>query len=159
MRLLKDALILTILALLAGLAHSMIRPVDITVIDTSTRGEEVAPGVVRRGKFLFVSPTRAHELHQAGLTQFFDASSDEEYEEGHIEGAVHLPIEDVSEGSFPQALEGLPPDMPMIVYCSSGCDIAQIVVERLQEMGYSNVMVFDGPFDVWKKAGYPSVSR
>ncbi len=159
MKTLKDASILVALALLAGWGHSMIRPVDITVIDASTKGEEVAPGVVRRGKFLFVSPDRAHELHQEGLTRFFDASSDEEFEEGHIDGAVHLPVEDVSNGSFPAALEGLPPDMPMIVYCSSGCDIAQIVVERLQEMGFSNVMVFDGPFDVWRKAGYPSVSR
>lgn len=72
-----------------------------------------------------------------------DVRTSEEYEEGHIPGALLLPIEDIREGK----LDALPdPDQTLLIYCRTGRraeDAAAILVKE----GYSNVYAIGGIFD------------
>lgn len=72
-----------------------------------------------------------------------DVRTAEEYEEGHIPGAILLPIEEIREGK----LDTLPDhDQTLLVYCRTGRraeDAAAILVKE----GYSNVCAIGGIFD------------
>ena len=74
-----------------------------------------------------------------------DVRTKEEYDSGHIAGAVNLPLQDLADG--PPALL---PDLSqeIYVYCRSGNRSKQ-ASQILAELGYTNVFEFGG-IHSWK---------
>lgn len=72
-----------------------------------------------------------------------DARTLEEYDEGHIEGAVCFPYEDVKAKAHVVLPEK---DKQILVYCRSGRR-SKIAAETLCELGYTNVKEFGGIID------------
>jgi rhodanese-related sulfurtransferase len=71
-------------------------------------------------------------------------------ETGHITGAAHMPLEQLT-----QALNMLPgPDDPIVVYCGSGWR-ATIAMTALHGMGWNNVRALKASFADWVEAGNP----
>jgi rhodanese-related sulfurtransferase len=71
-------------------------------------------------------------------------------ENGHITGAAHMPLENLT-----QALNMLPgPDDPIVVYCGSGWR-ATIAMTALHGMGWTNIRALKTPFADWVAAGNP----
>ncbi|MBN1892528.1 MAG: rhodanese-like domain-containing protein [Clostridiales bacterium] len=69
-----------------------------------------------------------------------DVREQYEYDAGHIEGAVLVPVGSIEE----LASELLPDkDMTLLLYCRSGNRSAQAAA-KLLEMGYSNIYDFGG---------------
>ena len=86
---------------------------------------------------------------------FADARSAEDYEEGHIKGAVSFPVGefDMKIGEF---LNRYPPDRPIVTYCSGRtCDDSHRLTEMLIEMGYLHVSVLIDGYPEWQKEGFP----
>lgn len=72
-----------------------------------------------------------------------DARTQEEFDQGHIEGAVLIPEYEISE----RAEKELPNKNQLIlVYCRSGRR-SKIAAEALVELGYTNVKEFGGIMD------------
>ena len=72
-----------------------------------------------------------------------DARTDEEFNEGHIEGAILIPEYEVAE----RAEEELPDKEQLIlVYCRSGRR-SKIAAQALADLGYTNVKEFGGIID------------
>ena len=74
-----------------------------------------------------------------------DARTEEEFAEGHIEGAILIPeyeIADRAEDEIPDK------DALILVYCRSGRR-SKIASEELVKLGYANVKEFGGIID-WK---------
>ena len=72
-----------------------------------------------------------------------DARTDEEFAEGHIEGAIMIPeyeIKDRAEKELPDK------DALILVYCRSGRR-SKIASEELVKLGYTNVKEFGGIID------------
>lgn len=69
-----------------------------------------------------------------------DVRTPEEYAEGHIDGAVLIPNETISD-SKPDLLPDL--DAEILVYCRSGARSAQ-AAKKLVKMGYVNIYDFGG---------------
>jgi rhodanese-related sulfurtransferase len=69
-----------------------------------------------------------------------DVRTQEEYDEGHIEGAILLPYDTITASSI-----GLPADKAsaVIVYCRSGRRSA-IAAETLLSLGFTNVYDLGG---------------
>lgn len=67
-----------------------------------------------------------------------DVRTREEFSEGHIEGAINLPLNRIT-----QAEQSIPLDAPVFVYCLSGARSAQ-AVSILKEMGYENARNIGG---------------
>lgn len=76
-----------------------------------------------------VSPADAHKLVAAGAT-LLDVRSPGEWQQGHIEGAVLIPV-----GEVEQRMSEVPRDKPVIVYCASG-GRASTATETLRQAGY-----------------------
>jgi sulfur-carrier protein adenylyltransferase/sulfurtransferase len=82
---------------------------------------------------------------------FVDVREREEWDEGHIPGAVHVP-----RGNLESRVEGLLPerDRPLVVYCAGGSRSA-FAARTLGELGYTDVRSLAGGFTDWKRNGYP----
>ncbi len=74
-------------------------------------------------------------------------------ENGHIEGAVVIPLRELA-----QNLDQLPStDTPIITYCGSGWR-ATMAMAALEALGWEDVKVMKGgSFGGWVEAGYPTV--
>lgn len=69
-----------------------------------------------------------------------DVRTQEEYNEGHIENSVLLPVNDIAD----KAEEKLPDkDAKILVYCRSG-NRSATAAKQLIKMGYTNVYDFGG---------------
>jgi phage shock protein E len=77
-----------------------------------------------------------------------DVRTPEEYADGHIAGAVNIPLAELG-----NQLSQVPRDIPVIVYCRTGVRAAQAAT-LLRDSGYTNVLNMGGIVD-WVNAGYP----
>jgi len=84
-----------------------------------------------------------------GRATFLDVREPEEYEQGALPGAVHLP-----RGHLEFQVEGKIPDKeaPIIVYCAGGARSA-FAAKTLGDLGYTNVVSLAGGFNRWKDEG------
>ena len=80
-----------------------------------------------------------------------DVRTEEEYESGHIPGAVNILHTEV--GARANALPD-DPETEIVVHCQSGRR-AEIAQNTLAELGYTNVRHLDGDIAGWKEAGLP----
>jgi molybdopterin/thiamine biosynthesis adenylyltransferase/rhodanese-related sulfurtransferase len=78
-----------------------------------------------------------------------DVREPEEYEQGAVPGAVHLP-----RGNLEFSVEGRIPDKdaPIAVYCAGGVRSA-FAAKTLQDLGYTDVVSVIGGFNKWKDEG------
>lgn len=79
----------------------------------------------------------------AAGARLLDVRTPEEFDAGHIEGAVNLPI-DVLPGRIGELG---PPSTPIVVYCRSGRRSADAAV-RLRAAGFTDVLDL-GPMTAW----------
>lgn len=82
-----------------------------------------------------------------------DVREKNEWDEGHIPGAVHVP-----RGYLELRVENTVPDKdkPVVLYCAGG--VRSVLAARtLKEMGYQNVTSILGGFTAWKDQGRPFV--
>lgn len=76
-----------------------------------------------------------------------DVRSEEEYNEGHIDGALLLPVDSINEDSASEVIESK--DSTVIVYCRSGSRSSQ-ALQILNGLGYENVYDL-GAMSNWKE--------
>src|SRR5215467_13858905 len=84
---------------------------------------------------------------------FVDVRRYDEWEQGHLPGAVHVP-----RGSLESRIEGVVPDRstPIVLYCASG-ERSAFGAKSLAELGYENVFSLAGGFTDWKRNGFDIV--
>jgi rhodanese-related sulfurtransferase len=81
-----------------------------------------------------------------------DVREDNEWERGHIPGAVHM-----GRGIIERDIEQAVPDRAatLVLYCGGGFRSA-LAADSLQRMGYTNVISMDGGWRGWNEAGFPT---
>jgi molybdopterin/thiamine biosynthesis adenylyltransferase/rhodanese-related sulfurtransferase len=82
-------------------------------------------------------------------TVILDVREPDEYEQGALPGALHIP-----RGHLESQIENkvLDHDAPVVVYCAGGTRSA-FAADTLQQLGYSNVSSVVGGFNKWKNEG------
>jgi molybdopterin/thiamine biosynthesis adenylyltransferase/rhodanese-related sulfurtransferase len=98
-----------------------------------------------------VDATRARELVDSGEALVVDVREQDEWDEGHIPGAVHIP-----RGHLESRIERAAPDsdQSIVVYCSAG-NRSAFAAKTLAELGYDDVASLAGGFTDWKRNGFP----
>jgi sulfur-carrier protein adenylyltransferase/sulfurtransferase len=87
----------------------------------------------------------------AGDPLILDVREPDEYEQGALADAVHIPrghLEAQIEGKLPQH------DREIVIYCAGGVRSA-FAAKTLQDLGYTDVVSMDGGFGKWKDEGRP----
>ncbi len=89
-------------------------------------------------------------LLRSGDTLIIDVRPAEEYEAGHIPGAVNVPLE-----TLPRRLADLPRRKEVVAYCRGPyCMLAVEAVKRLRKRGF-RARRLEGGFPEWKAGGRP----
>jgi molybdopterin/thiamine biosynthesis adenylyltransferase/rhodanese-related sulfurtransferase len=96
-----------------------------------------------------VDTATADELRAEPGALVLDVREPDEYEQGAIPGALHIP-----RGQLESNVEARVPDhaTPLIVHCAGGTRSA-FAAKTLQEMGYTDVVSVAGGFNKWKDEG------
>jgi molybdopterin/thiamine biosynthesis adenylyltransferase/rhodanese-related sulfurtransferase len=98
-----------------------------------------------------ISTREAHTLLDGDDRPLFvDVRPRDEWDEGHLPGAMHLP-----RNNLESRVEALIPDKArtLVVYCGSGTR-SVFATKTLQELGYENAVNLAGGFTDWKRNGY-----
>lgn len=139
-----------------GAAHPHGGPATPTVAPTPTKAALDLRTVV--DKFLSGIPDNYYtvgtvealkDLLAGGGVVLVDVREPNEYAEGHIPGAVNIPIRQLAKN-----LDKLPKDKPVVVYCRTG-HRAGMATAVLRLLGYTNVRNFTPAMVGWTKAGEP----
>jgi molybdopterin/thiamine biosynthesis adenylyltransferase/rhodanese-related sulfurtransferase len=96
-----------------------------------------------------VTTAEAEESLTRPGTVVLDVREPDEYEQGALPGAVHIP-----RGHLESQIEGkvIDHDAPIVVYCAGGTRSA-FAARTLNELGYSDVASMAGGFNRWKDEG------
>lgn len=95
---------------------------------------------------------KALALFHATTPLFLDARSPEEYQAGHIPGALNIPVNDLE--SYELDLMTLPPDQIFVCYCDDpACDLALRLTFWLEEQGFTNLYYYHAGWRDWTKKG------
>jgi len=97
-----------------------------------------------------IAPAEAAALPDGPL--FLDVRERDEWEEGHIPGALHIP-----RGTLESRVEAALPDRerPVVVYCAGGARSA-FAAKTLEELGYGDIRSLAGGYTDWKRNGFPT---
>lgn len=96
-----------------------------------------------------IDPAQAERELSADNAVALDVREADEYEQGALPGAVHIP-----RGMLEISVEGRLPDKSshLVVYCAGGTRSA-FAAKTLQELGYTDVASVVGGFNRWKDEG------
>jgi hydroxyacylglutathione hydrolase len=101
-----------------------------------------------------ISPLELHRRLSGGNgLRVLDVRTDDEWEDGHIAGAVH-----VMGGTLPSRLDEVPRDGggPLAVVCGSGYR-STVAVSVLERAGFEHLLNVTGGMGAWHRAGLPTV--
>jgi molybdopterin/thiamine biosynthesis adenylyltransferase/rhodanese-related sulfurtransferase len=104
-----------------------------------------------RSEISEIDATHARERIESGEPVVVDVREQDEWDEGHIAGAIHIP-----RGHLESRIERLAPDpsRPVVVYCSAG-NRSAFAAKTLTDLGYEDVVSLAGGFTDWKRNGFP----
>lgn len=158
-RIIEICLILLI-AIVAAFARNYLNPKGIAIWGQWDKDKGVVSALSKDMPAIPVSfeiqnISEAKQLYDAAKTIFVDARGAEAYKEGHVKGAISLPVDDFH--SIGQAfLEKFPPSTAMVVYCSGReCEDSHTLAGYLKDLGYTNVRIMIDGYPGWEKGGYP----
>ena len=96
----------------------------------------------------------AESTTATAATVIIDVRTPQEYQEGHLKGAVNM---DLSSGSFAEQIDGLDPNSPYQVYCRSGNRSARAVA-AMRDAGFTSVTDLGGIQDAAASTGLEIVT-
>jgi rhodanese-related sulfurtransferase/DNA-binding transcriptional ArsR family regulator len=137
---LGDDGVLDAVAALRGLAEAHIGAVEDLVESYLRRRDALEP----------VPADELLDLLRDGLVTVVDVRPPEEYAQGHVAGALNVPLDRLEE-----RLSVLPSDREVVAYCRGPwCVLSYEAVARLRDAGFSARRLQDG-LPEWRRAGLP----
>jgi hydroxyacylglutathione hydrolase len=98
-----------------------------------------------------VPVTEFHQTFAHGV-QLIDVRRAPEWEEGHLERAIHRPLDKLR-----KSVEDLDRNRPTAAYCKGGYR-SSIATSILRQEGFTDVANIVGGYDAWKACGLPVVT-
>ncbi|MEY2420423.1 MAG: sulfur-carrier protein adenylyltransferase/sulfurtransferase [Acidimicrobiaceae bacterium] len=96
-----------------------------------------------------VDTATADELRAQPGAVVLDVREPDEYEQGAIPGALHIPRGQLESNIEPRVNDH---DVPVIIFCASG-NRSAFAAKTLEDMGFTDVVSVAGGFNKWKDEG------
>jgi rhodanese-related sulfurtransferase len=146
-----------LLATALGLAYNTISPNGISLVRTPqqvTWANDSTTNPAYNAQALAIDINQAAQLLREGKAVFIDARHEEEYVQGHIPGALCIPVEELKRN--PGLIASVPKDVPIVTYCSGEeCELSTDLGYKIAAMGYTSVRIFFAGWLEWKQHGMP----
>lgn len=125
---------------------------EINVSSDSTESDCNIPDTLSEP--VFISLEFAKCLFDNGSALFIDSRDPEEFLISHISTAINIPYDYYEDYEF--QLDDIDFEKPLIIYCSGGeCSLSIDLADYLFfDLGYFNVLVFEGGMPEWESAEY-----
>jgi rhodanese-related sulfurtransferase len=155
----KEIMILVAVSVVLALMVNTFSPRGIAIVgqwDIAKGVITASPGGAEEGKPTEIdSVAQAKYIFDKDEVLFVDARSQNDYENGHIPGAVSLPV-----GQFEERIESFlnryPAEQTIVTYCSGRtCEDSHDLAQSLSDVGFTNVRIFIDGFPGWEAEGYP----
>lgn len=110
------------------------------------------------GEGLVIGIEEAERLFERQTVLFVDARSKNQFANGHIQGALNLPWQEVDR-YFMELIDRLNDASMIITYCDGEhCDLSVELALYLKKMAFNNVRVLVNGWTVWQQAALPTES-
>jgi rhodanese-related sulfurtransferase len=157
MTLVREILKVSVAGMLLGASMLLVRgmPQPLDTIDQVAVCKQTPS--LSLGVTSWIEPSAAHALLDDPSVFFVDCRPRDQFQAGHITGALSMP----SDAELPgRATPILREARTLIAYCNadSGCESSQRLAARLRELGLSDVRVLKDGMPAWLLAGYPAES-
>ncbi len=116
-----------------------------------TSGLMLLVPVIRGGAAAGLAPAAAVNLINREKAMVVDVCSAQEYAAGHINGARHIPLDELS-SRLPEQVKNK--SLPLLMVCASGAR-ARKAADTARRLGYPNAQVLAGGLRAWKDANLP----
>lgn len=163
-RRIKQALILILVSAVIGLVVNAVSESGIPLKgnwpSVSDSDSVIVPPSAEEGDPPFISLDEAAARFQNKNVLFIDARYPEDFDYGHIRGAVNisydlLPIENV-QAFWDSTAHFIPRDKQIVVYCSGQeCESSLFLGRDMADFGWNNIHIFYGGWREWERAGLP----
>lgn len=159
MKTLKECLLIVFVSCLCGFLFNAFSQKGIALVGEWDMSKGVISAVTKSDPVvhdLEISDVAdVKEIFDSGRALFVDARDGEAFAEGHIKGAVSLPI-GLYEEKLEAFLEKYPLSTYIVTYCSGRtCQDSHELAQILLQFDYENVSVFIDGFPAWEKNGFP----
>jgi phage shock protein E len=91
------------------------------------------------------------KLRQVKGNVVLDVRTAQEFNQGHVPGALNV---DISDPQFKTKIEGLDKSKTYLVHCARGVRSAR-ATRIMAPLGFADILDYHGGFDEWKKSGKP----
>ena len=154
----KQIIIIFLLASILGLLRSFfIDNPEFTLIKQERLIEEISTFIIPADISgpMVVNLEFSKHYFDAGSAIFIDARDPEDYDSGHIQGAINIPFDYYED--YEDVIDGLDDTAIYIIYCNgSECSLSIELADYLyNEKLFEKILVFEGGWPEWKEAGYP----
>jgi rhodanese-related sulfurtransferase len=141
---LAEATMIAVAAILLGFAYTGVMRKGLFRASSSSLPAAAQEAIA--STFLTYEETQGLYLRQRAL--FVDARHASDFNGGHIQGAVNIPLSEAQKNHG--ILEGLPKGRLLVVYCDGeSCNSSVELATLLYGSGFSNVKVFFGGWSEW----------
>ena len=100
-----------------------------------------------------VSPQQAAQMQSEQNAVIIDVRENDEWNAGHIDNAIHIPLNDIQNRLKELAKYQ---NQPVITQCRSGTRSAR-AADILAKSGFSNVLNMEGGLNAWQKANLKTI--
>jgi rhodanese-related sulfurtransferase len=140
---------LLLVALLGGMCYHFINNEGFLAHSNTTTSIELA----HLGNFIpKINKTKVGQLLKID-TVFIDARYEHDFEAGHLDGAINIPVNTIDE-KRQELMASFARDVHIVVYCQSdNCQFAEKVAIKIMSDGFSNVSLFRGGWRKWETTG------
>jgi hydroxyacylglutathione hydrolase len=125
------------------------RPLNMTAIEATNRGVAEMPWAMLTTVPVVQEIDLDTLASRCAETIVLDVREPEEYEQGHVPGAIHLPQADLA-----SRLDEIPRDRPLALICRSGARSLR-AAQFLRQVGFEQVTNVQGGTLAWRAAGKP----
>ncbi len=109
-----------------------------------------------KAQYTDITVQQAKEMIDRGDVFILDVRLQDEYDAGHINNSIRIPVQDLSAQELLMNLSILPRDKKIIVYCRTDRR-STLASEILANNGFRGIYNMKGGITEWTKAGYEVV--
>jgi rhodanese-related sulfurtransferase len=154
-RVLYETTLILLMAIILAFGSYFARPEALSKKNASQPGSSNGDAVAH---FEQVSIETAKTMYANNQAIFADARSRTAYQQGHIEGAIHLDPFNYDDWSS-QLTSDTPPQQIFITYCDGpNCPLARQLAEKLSRLGFERVYYLVDGWEQWRVHNLPTTS-
>ena len=141
----KRILLILLISTIIGLIYNFILPNGLSLTAT-------ALNLPSGSKLTF---EQVDQLYRQKTTLFIDTRYPAEYKDGHIPGAINIPL-NFSRDDLTAVLDTIDKNRLIVIYCSSpSCNSSRRLAGYMDYIGFKNVYIYVAGYEEWTKQSRP----